>query len=105
MKLKFVIAGCIAIVVSIFASCSHKTATTKTTPEPTPDPVLMATINEGKTIYESNCNKCHELFNPSKFNEQEWTKYLNWMAPKAKLTDAQKQTVFAYLSYNAKHKK
>ena len=104
MKMKFnYFLACIVVVV--LAACSHKVKTTTTTTETTPDPVLMATITEGKTLYETNCNKCHELINPGKFTETEWTKNLNWMAPKAKITDTQKQTIFAYLSYNAKHKK
>ena len=94
----------IAVLLVIAAvACSPKVKTTTTAPAAVTDPVLLARISEGKMLYETNCNKCHELQNPGKFNEKEWTKNLDWMAPKAKITDEQKATIFAYLSHNAKH--
>lgn len=99
-NLKYAIASVLVIVA---AACSPKVKTTTTAPAPVTNPFLLARINEGKSLYESNCNKCHGLHNPGKYNEQQWTKYLDWMAPKAKITDEQKATIFAYLSNNAKH--
>jgi mono/diheme cytochrome c family protein len=93
------------LAVLVVISCSKKIATTTTTTAPAPvtDPIILAKITEGKSLYESNCNKCHGLHNPGKYNEQQWTKHLDRMAPKAKISDEQKETIFAYLSNNAKH--
>ncbi|MFM2156265.1 MAG: hypothetical protein RL516_1014 [Bacteroidota bacterium] len=93
------------LAVLAIVSCSKKIATTTTTvaPAAVTDPIILAKITEGKSLYESNCNKCHSLHNPGKYNEQQWTKYLDWMAPKAEITAEQKETIFAYLSNNAKH--
>ncbi len=99
-SLKYAFAVVLVIVV---VACSPKIKTTTTTPAPVTDPIMLAKITEGKSLYETNCNKCHELHKPGKYNEQQWTKNLNWMAPKAKITDEQKATIFAYLSNNAKH--
>ena len=91
------------VLVIVVVACSPKVKTTTTTPAPVTDPIMIAKITEGKSLYETNCNKCHELHNPGKYNEQQWTKYLDWMAPKAKISDDQKASIFAYLSNNAKH--
>jgi len=91
------------VLVIVVVACSPKVKTTTTTPAPVTDPIMLAKITEGKSLYEANCNKCHELHNPGKYNEQQWTKYLDWMAPKAKISDDQKASIFAYLSNNAKH--
>lgn len=55
-------------------------------------------IAMGKNIYEANCGKCHELFSPTKFNDEKWVEVMNWMAPKAKLTDEQKAYAYLYVS-------
>lgn len=52
-------------------------------------------IAQGKTVYENNCGKCHALPNPAAYSDEKWVGVMNWMAPKAKLTDEQK--AFAYL--------
>jgi cytochrome c5 len=91
------------ILVVVIVACSPKVNTTTKAPAPVTDRVILARITEGKSIYESNCNKCHSLHNPGKYNEKEWTNHLDRMAPKAKITDEQKETIFAYLSNNAKH--
>ncbi|CAA7195755.1 hypothetical protein CHRY9293_01925 [Chryseobacterium potabilaquae] len=54
-------------------------------------------INQGKTIFESSCTKCHKLPNPQKHDNQGWIKTLSRMAPKAHLTDDQHQMVYDYL--------
>jgi len=103
MKINLKYSFAIVLVVVIVA-CSPKVNTTTNAPTPVTDRVILARITEGKSIYESNCNKCHALFNPGKFTETEWTKYLNVMAPKAKVSNEQKDAIYAYLSNNAKHK-
>lgn len=55
-------------------------------------------IAEGKTIYENNCAKCHDLPNPAKHTDQQWVGLMNAMAPKAKLTAAQSELVYDYVT-------
>ena len=102
MKINLKYALAVVLVIAA-AACSPKVKTTTTAPAPVTDPILLARIAEGKTLYETNCNKCHALVNPGKYNEAAWVKNLDWMAPKAEITDEQKATIFAYLSNNAKH--
>lgn len=58
----------------------------------------------GKLIYESKCGQCHKLFEPDKYNAQQWSKWVDKMAPKAKLTEVEKGQVYQYLSATTKKK-
>jgi cytochrome c5 len=53
---------------------------------------------DGKKLYETKCNTCHKLYSPASRNEEKWTKVLDWMQPKAKVTDLEKQTIYLYLT-------
>ncbi|WP_248574808.1 c-type cytochrome [Flavobacterium sp. H122] len=87
---------------AVLFSCSKKAAAPKVT-----DEVKMAEeakelpveIAEGKTLYENNCAKCHKLFPAGKHDKEGWSKTLEKMAPKAKITDDQKVLVYNYLTY------
>lgn len=91
----------ILILGTIIYACGPKTPTPAPTPKISSTPevkVSEATLAEGKMLYENNCGKCHKLFEPSAYNKERWVKILNWMAPKAKITEEQKAKVFAYVS-------
>lgn len=84
---------------AIVYACGPKTTQSTPVVSSTPEvKVSEATLAEGKTLYENNCGKCHKLFEPSAYTKDRWVKILNWMAPKAKITDEQKAKVFAYVS-------
>lgn len=108
-------------------SCSKKMAPAKTetpapaatpapeipAPVPAPTPVAapantenaklnMALINAGQKVFESSCNRCHPLPAPDKYDSQRWVKLVDWMAPKAVLSDEQKTQCLAYVQHNAK---
>ncbi|HOW30973.1 MAG TPA: cytochrome c [Bacteroidales bacterium] len=57
----------------------------------------LAELEQGRNLYVNNCNKCHGLSKPESRTPEQWTKVLESMAPKAKLTDAQKELVYKYL--------
>jgi cytochrome c5 len=61
--------------------------------------VLMA---EGKEAYSVKCTKCHETFEPIKFNAAKWEKIIDWMGPRAKLEAHEKEAILAYVKNNAK---
>ena len=58
----------------------------------------------GKVIYENKCGKCHTLFAPDKYNAKQWRKWVDKMAPKAKLNSNQTEQVYQYLSTTTKKK-
>lgn len=59
-------------------------------------------LSEGKTYFENNCAKCHELNNPESRDALAWNKVLKRMLPKTKLEYEQGRLVQAYLVANSK---
>ena len=99
---KILVILCLSFVV--FA-CSHKTTSTVTKTESAVKTESATVTNmqyeEGKMVYETKCGTCHKLKNPARGNRTQWTKWIDRMAPKAKLTEAEKMQVTAYVSVNA----
>src|SRR5579875_1214771 len=62
----------------------------------------VAMVAQGKTVYESRCNKCHELKVVENFTQDRWTTILRSMVVKAKLNDDETKEVTAYVMANAK---
>ncbi len=92
------------IIISLVAfACSHKTSsTTQTTLKESSATVTHEQYVEGRSVYEVNCQRCHALKNPQNYTLDEWSKWVDKMAPKAKLTDEQKTLVLNYGSVNVK---
>lgn len=61
-----------------------------------------AQMEEGKTIYLSNCNKCHEYKEPETRDIAKWEKVLPRMSKKAKLDHEAAGKVRAYVLAHAK---
>lgn len=77
-----------------------KAETVATSPKTTGSKRLSAEmLAEGKTIFENSCAKCHALPNPAKHTDQQWVGIMNAMAPKAKLSAAQSELVYDYVTY------
>lgn len=96
----------ISVLSLIVFACSHKTASTVTKTEVATEKTSSATVSNaaylaGKVIYETKCGTCHKLKDPARGNMAQWTKWIDRMAPKAKLSDEEKQQVTDYISVNA----
>jgi cytochrome c len=61
-----------------------------------------AQMEEGKTLWQGNCNKCHKLFDPGSRTVDKWEAVLPSMTKRAKLNDQQAGMVRAYLLSHAK---
>jgi cytochrome c5 len=84
----------VAILGIFIYSCSPKVvAPVVNAPKVELTPELAA----GKSMYENNCAKCHKLFSPTKFSEQDWKPVLVRMQKKAKLDDAQMAQISNYI--------
>jgi cytochrome c5 len=55
-------------------------------------------LQKGRALYVNKCSSCHSLYLPEKYNKAEWSKQVNKMAPKAKITDQEKELIQAYLT-------
>jgi cytochrome c5 len=59
-------------------------------------------VLEGKTTYKTKCSKCHDAKDPQTYDATKWVKFVDWMAPRAKLDANEKVNVLAYLTLYAK---
>ena len=82
-------ATCAALVFS----CSPKTVPNQQT-----ETMTAEYLAQGKTIFENSCGKCHDLPSPTEHDAQQWVGIMNWMAPKARLNEAQHKMVYDYVT-------
>ncbi len=58
----------------------------------------LEVLAQGHTLYITKCGKCHEAPAMSEYKTAEkTTKILDWMQPKAKITDAEKAIIRKYI--------
>jgi hypothetical protein len=57
----------------------------------------LAELKQGYEIYKSSCGNCHMLFKPDSHSAVQWTKILETMGPKAKLSTDKVDLVYKYL--------
>lgn len=60
--------------------------------------ITSETLAEGKSLYGMNCAKCHELYDAKTFNAEEWTPIILRMQKKARISDEQREKIYAYLT-------
>jgi cytochrome c5 len=87
----------IIIALGLFYKCGT-VKHSPTTPVVEKTTVNSDTLRIGKTLYVNNCQKCHKLYPPEAYNAAEWKDNLNAMQRKAKISDAQKETIYKYLT-------
>lgn len=58
----------------------------------------QASLEEGRRLYVTRCSNCHPLHKPSEYTTARWDTLLTKMAPRAHLSDAQKEQIRAYLT-------
>ena len=91
MKIRII---AIAILGIFVYSCSPKVVAPVTE---APKVLLTPELAAGKTLYENNCARCHKLYSPTKFSEQDWKPVLVRMQKKAKLVDVQMAGISNYI--------
>lgn len=88
-------------------ACSPKVvpvlAEVKAPPTPPPTPTtevttLTAELAEGKSLYENNCAKCHELYDRKQFSGAQWSPILYRMQKEAGISDADRDKIFNYVT-------
>ena len=105
MKLKIVL---IAIVALLIYSCAAKSSVTiveakkeelRTEPIVGPKFIVMTeALAEGKTLFENNCAKCHNLYNPKDFSSEQWQPILIRMQKEAGLDYTQIASISNYIN-------
>jgi len=90
MKAKIVLAF---IFVTALISCS-RTLYMPASPDAAKQEQLLA----GRKLYVDHCSSCHNLHLPNEYKAEGWKKQLDEMQVKAKISDAEKQLIFEYLT-------
>ena len=85
----------IAVVGFVICSCSKKLII----PSGEEKKGLTPELAEGKDLFVNNCAKCHSLKNPNNYTAEEWKPILDKMAKRAKISDAEKEKVYKYVTY------
>ncbi|PZO30979.1 MAG: cytochrome C [Flavobacteriaceae bacterium] len=104
MKLKITL---LAILSLLIYSCATKSSVpTEVVKKEEPKVMAFATIldtelTEGKMLYENNCNKCHELFEPKRFTASQWSPIVYRMQKEAGITDVDREKIYKYLTANS----
>lgn len=90
-----------AFVLALVYSCTSQ-STSKNAVKVNNLGVSKEQLATGAELYSARCGKCHDLPTITDFSAKEWQAIMDRMAPKAKLTDEEKNWVLAYVSSNAK---
>lgn len=61
-------------------------------------------LEQGKITFNNSCAKCHDLPEPTDYNASDWVGIMNAMAPKAKLSEDQHESVYDYIVSQTKNK-
>lgn len=94
----------------MLAECSHKTTSAVSNSKETPA-TTVAELNRmyppekmkiGQALFESNCNKCHQLYDPQTRTVDDWEKILEKMIPKTDVNGDDAQLLRAYVLTNAR---
>lgn len=93
--------GCTAKKVVTPAPTTEENAPTVVASEKPANEKLVVTtevLAEGKNLYGTNCAKCHELYDAKSFTAEEWTPIVIRMQKKARISDEQREKIYAYLT-------
>ncbi len=60
--------------------------------------VTAETLVEGKNLYTTNCADCHSLYEKESFTAEQWKPIVLRMQKNTKLTDLQREKIYAYLT-------
>ena len=101
MKLKITLLAILSVL--IYSCASKSSIPTEVAKKEEPKAVVFATVlnpelMEGKTLYENNCNKCHELYDTKAFSAEKWKPIVEDMRKKADLSEADGMKIFNYVA-------
>ena len=50
-----------------------------------------------RKLYLNRCAKCHKLYDPARYSDPQWSKWMDKMSRKAKLQPEQKEALSRYI--------
>jgi hypothetical protein len=86
----------------LFAGCNKSSSGTSSLYTPTAaDATTTATLTDlqqGRSLYISNCGSCHGLYSPDDYTSSQWKSIMTSMGPKAGLSASDNLLVTKYVS-------
>lgn len=69
-------------------------------------PAASDEVTVARKLYAAKCAKCHQLYDPAKYTDAEWTKWMGKMSRKSKLKPEQQEMLSRYIeqTYRAPRK-
>jgi cytochrome c-type biogenesis protein CcmH/NrfG len=58
---------------------------------------IPQTATDGRSLYDNNCSKCHELIDPKKYTANEWPAFVDKYGTLIRLPEDEKQKIIEYL--------
>jgi cytochrome c5 len=95
MKSKLI---CLTTIAVFIVSCSSKKGANAAATFTPKEVALTPELIEGKDLYDNNCAKCHKLYEPKKFSQEDWKSILVRMQKKAHLDDVQIVSISNYIT-------
>jgi mono/diheme cytochrome c family protein len=100
-RLRFVGISVVSVVL-LFSACKKDNVSPDSLYVPTASDVTanasLAELQQGHSVYLSNCSACHGLYSPDNFSSLSWKSILSRMAPKAGLSSSESALVLKYVS-------
>lgn len=56
-----------------------------------------------RDLYIVKCAKCHKFYNPAKYSDADWSKWMDKMSKKSKLTPEQTEMISNYVENTIRH--
>jgi mono/diheme cytochrome c family protein len=91
----------VALLIMLAAFSCKKSSTAVLYTPTAADATSKATLDElqqGRTLYISNCGSCHDLYSPDDYSATQWTGIMSSMAPKTRMTSDQTTLVTKYVT-------
>ena len=63
------------------------------------------TPSDGRKLYEIKCAKCHKFYDPTKYPDEEWSRWMEKMTKKAKLKPELAELLTHYIDEELRKKK
>ena len=76
-----------SILLLVLAGCAVRASASASARDP---------LAEGRRLYVAKCAKCHKLYDPARYSDQEWKSWMLKMGKKAKLKPQQQEDLSQY---------
>ena len=90
-----------SVLMIVLAGCQTAPAGPTTAPPPVPpggaDLISTNDAIAGRALYVNKCARCHKFYDPAKYNDADWNKWMTKMNRKAKLKPDQAALLSRYL--------